>query len=214
MRVLDERHDSVMAARRLAAMAAAFAFVAFAAAPPAYAHETREAGGFRVTVGWVNEPAYRGFENAVEVTLATADGAPVTDLGGGALTVEASTADDAATFALQPDDRPGVFVAQLVPTRVGTYTFHVSGLVQGKVVDASSTCSAQTFDCVSDPVAVQFPEREPSGAEAMARIERGLPRAERAHDVASSARLFALAALGVAAAAVAVAVMALRRARS
>lgn len=188
-------------------------FVALATTP-AVAHETRDVGGFRVTVGWVDEPAYRGFENAIEATLATADGAAVTDLGGGALTVEVSTADDAATFALQPDGRPGVFVARLVPTRVGVYTFHVSGLVQGKVVDVSSTCSAQTFDCVSDPVAVQFPEREPSAAEAMERIERGLPRAERAHGVASDARSFALAALGVATAAVAVAVVALRRARS
>lgn len=214
MPVLYERHGGVTVARRLAAMATAFALLAFVAAQPAYAHETRDAGGFRVTIGWVDEPAYRGSSNAVEVTLTTADGAPVTDLDGGALTVEASTAGKTATFALQPDERPGVFVAHLVPTRVGTYTFHVSGLVQGKVVDATSTCSAQTFDCVSDPVAVHFPEREPSAAEAMERIERGLPRAERARGVATSARLFAVAALGVAAAAIAIAVMALRRARS
>lgn len=214
MPVLDERHGGVRVAGRLVATAAAFALLAFAAGPPAYAHETRDAGGFRVTIGWVDEPAYRGFDNAVEVTLTTADGAPVTDLGGGALTVEVSTAGNAATFALQPDGRPGVFVAPLVPTRVGTYTFHVSGLVQGKVVDARSTCSTDTFDCVSDPVAVQFPEREPSASEVMERIERGLPRAERARGVASDARSFALAALGVATVAVAFAVMALRRARS
>jgi hypothetical protein len=195
----------------LLGLLALLAALAALATTPASAHETREAGGFRLTIGWAEEPAYRGAENAVEVTLTTADGAPVTDLGGGALTVEASVGDDTATFALQPGDRPGVLVAPLVPTRVGTYTFHVSGLVQGNVVDATSTCSPQTFDCVVDPVAVQFPAREPSAAEAMERIERGLPRAEGARGIASDARLLAFVALGVAAGAVAVAVVALRR---
>lgn len=43
------------------------------------AHEHKEIGALRLTIGWGDEPSYSGFKNAVEVDIADAAGAPVID---------------------------------------------------------------------------------------------------------------------------------------
>ena len=36
----------------------------------AYAHDRKEVGGFRLTIGWGDEPAFSGLKNAIEVDVA------------------------------------------------------------------------------------------------------------------------------------------------
>jgi hypothetical protein len=173
---------------------------------PALAHETQSVKQYRLTLGWGDEPAYSGYKNSVDVDLADGAGAPVTDLGGGSLAVEVSFGDERIVLPLLPSgQRPGRFRAGLVPTRAGTYTFHVTGTVKGQTIDARSTCSEQTFHCVSDVSELQFPTKDPSAGQLALSIERALPRAERALDVASNARSTAIAAVVVAALALALA---------
>src|SRR5258705_161212 len=50
--------------------------------PAARTHERKAAGGFRLTIGWGDEPAFSGFKNSVVVDVADAAGAPVKDLDG------------------------------------------------------------------------------------------------------------------------------------
>jgi hypothetical protein len=171
------------------------------------AHDARVVGAYRLEIGWSEEPALAGMRNAVtvEITDATTH-KPVVDLGGGSLSVELTFGDEHVVLPLHanPEQR-NLFRASIVPTRAGTYAFHVTGKVKDQAIDVRSTCSPQTFDCVGSSADIQFPARDPSPGELAERIERSSPRAERALDVAGRAQMLAAAALGAAALAIVIA---------
>lgn len=140
----------------------------------AAAHESLEAGGLRVTIGWRDEPAYAGVANAVQVIVVDDQGAPANDPKASLLT-EVTFGDELRVLPLSPSGvRAGEYTAPLVPTRAGTYAFHVSGTVNGQTIDLSSTCSEQTFDCVTDAATLQFPVKDPSNGELAAQVEHAL----------------------------------------
>ena len=122
-------------------------------------------------------------------------GRPVVDPQG-ALSVDVTFGDEKVTLPLGPArGQPGRFRALLLPTRAGTYTFHITGTVKGHMIDATSTCSDQTFGCVLDVSEIQFPVKDPSAGQIADRISRELPRAEAALETAADARKWSLAAL-------------------
>lgn len=165
----------------------------------AAAHDTKKAGAVSLTIGWGDEPAFSGSRNSVDVDVADARGAAVVDPAA-SLAVEVVFGDERVALPLSPAfDRPGRFRAWLVPTRPGTYTFHVTGKIRGQAIDVTSTCSETTFECVADVSDVQFPARDPSAGQLADRISRAMPRADRAMEAAASARTIGLAALGIAA---------------
>jgi hypothetical protein len=185
----------------LIALGLAIVLMAAAAVSP---HERQVVGQYRLTIGWGDEPAFSGLKNAVEIDVSDAAGAPVTDPEG-SLAVEVSFGDERTSLALMPSGRqPGKFRAWLVPTRPGTYAFHITGKIKGQTIDASSTCSAKTFACVTDVSDVQFPARDPSTAQLADRLSRTLPRVEGATDAAATARNVAFGAIAVAVLALAV----------
>lgn len=166
---------------------------------PASAHETQKVDRLHLTIGWGDEPTFTGSRNSVEVDLSDAAGKPVTDPEA-SLSVEVSFGDQRFALPLLPaGERSGKYRAWLVPTRPGTYTFHITGNVKGQAIDATSTCSDRTFDCVRDASEIQFPAKDPSAGQLAERVSRALPRAERALDAAASARTIALVAIAVAA---------------
>ena len=184
------------AAQATARRFAVAAIILLAAWTPAVAHETKAVGGMRLTVGWGEEPAFSGFRNFVEVDVVDGAGHPVVDLGGGALSVEVSFGDERLPLSLLPArGQPGKFRAWLVPTRPGTYSFHITGMANGQSVDVTSTCSPETFACVADVSDIQFPVKDPSAGQLADRLSRELPRAEGAMAAASGARTLALAGL-------------------
>jgi len=185
---------------RLVLLALTGLLLAVPAAAPA--HVTKASGPLRVTLGWGEEPPLTGLRNFVEVAVSDASGAPVSDLGDSA-TVEVSFGEERITLPLLPAERPGEFRAVLVPTRPGTYAFHLTGTVKGRAIDATSTCSEETFECVAAASEVQFPVKDPSTGELAQRLDRELPRAEGAEDSADSAERIAIAALVLAALALA-----------
>jgi hypothetical protein len=165
----------------------------------AIAHETQSVKQYRLTIGWGEEPAYNGYKNSVDVDVADGAGAPVSDLGGGSLAVEVSFGDERMARPLLPYGlKPGRFRAALVPTRAGTYTFHVTGTIKGQTVDTRSTCSDATFHCVTEVSDLQFPAKDPTAGQLAESVGRAIPRAERALDTAASARRIAMGAAGVA----------------
>lgn len=193
------------ARRRIAAAAVAAAAAALAAAPAAGAHITLPSGPYRVELGWGSEPAISGSENFVDVGITGASGGPAAGARA-ALQVEVSFGAARTTLPLVPGEAPGRFRAVLVPTRPGGYAFHVTGTLDGRAIDVRAACSERTFDCVTPASEVQFPVKAPSSGELAQRVERELPRAERAADSAQSAKRVAVAALVVAALALAGAV--------
>jgi hypothetical protein len=177
-----------------------------AAPMAASAHETQRADRFRLTIGWGDEPAFSGVKNSVEFDVADGAGAPVTDPEG-SLSAEISFGSQRIVLPLQPaGDRPGKFRAWLVPTRAGSYTFHITGSLKGQAIDVTSTCSDRTFDCVTDASEFQFPAKDPSAGQLADRLTRELPRAQRALDAAGKARSLAMVGIAVAALALAGAV--------
>ena len=183
------------AAQATARRSAVAAIILLAAWTPAAAHETRGVGNLRLTVGWGEEPAFSGFRNFVEVDVVDSAGHPVADIGG-ALSAEVMFGDERISLSLLPArGQPGKFRAWLVPTRPGTYAFHITGMVKGQSIDMTSTCSPETFACVADVSDIQFPVKDPSAGQLADRISRELPRAEGAMATASGARTLAIAGL-------------------
>jgi hypothetical protein len=206
---------------------------------PARAHEERQVGGHTLVVGWLDEPAFAGFKNAVQLIASHGDGDPVT---GATLEVEvifgeAGADERTEAMLLEPAfGSPGEYHAFLIPTRPGTYTFHVSGaLEEGEELDETFTSGEQTFNDVREPTEAQFPAQDPSTgelAEAVTRLQTRLDSAqeqvtgstealgaarsdaEAASDAASLARLLAIVALAGAVAAVAVALAMRSRTRA
>lgn len=171
-----------------------------------WTHERQVVGPYRLTIGWGDEPAFAGSKNFVSLAVADAAGMPVADING-SLAVEIFFGDQRLTLPLRPAwQRPGEFRAWLLPTRSGTYTFHITGTVKGQPIDTRSTCSEKTFDCVRDVSEMQFPVQDPSAGQLADRVNRALPRAERAVDSADRAQKMATAAIAVAVLALAAAI--------
>jgi hypothetical protein len=128
--------------------------------------------------------------------------------------VEVSFGEQRISLPLEPvRPRPGEFRAWLLPTRPGTYAFRIVGTIVGQHVDVASTCSEKTFHCVADLTPIQFPAKDPSLGELADRMNRTIPRAERAGESATSARVFAILAALAAGGALFSSFVALRRSR-
>ncbi|HEX5712186.1 MAG TPA: hypothetical protein VFX85_02605 [Solirubrobacterales bacterium] len=177
-------------------------------AGPAAAHVTEGAGAFEVELGWGEEPPRLGAENFVEVNVADAAGRPVA-VPSEALSVEVVYGSAATTLPLVPTGEPGALEARVTPTRPGTYSFHVSGSIDGRPLDASASCSDSTFECVEAGGAVQFPVEDPSAGELAQRLSSEAARVEAAGDRADSAESLATAAIVVAAISLVLAAVAL-----
>lgn len=182
-----------------------------AIAGPAFGHERKAVGPVHLVIGWGTEPAVSGSRNSVEVEIQDTAGKPVVD-GTAQLSVQVTFGDQSVQLPLLPSgDRPGHYRAWLVPTRAGTYTFHLAGKVKGQSIATTSTCSEKTFDCVVDASDMQFPVKDPSNAELANRLSRSLPRADRATAAATRALWIAVAAIVLSACAVAVVFVKSRR---
>ena len=77
----------------------------------------------------------------------------------------------------------------------------------------TTTCSDKTFHCVTELASIQFPAKDPSLGDLAERVSRALPRAERAGESATSARVFAILAAVAAGAALVSSFVALNRSR-
>jgi len=154
----------------------------------AYAHERRTVGPVTMRVGWLNEPTYSGFMNAVQLFLSDKNKKPISGAAD-TLKVQVTFADQkTAMLPLdESDERPGEYLAPLIPNRPGNYTFHFVGTVAGTAIDQSFTSSETTFDPVGDSTQVQFPAKDPSISNLSGLVDRLSPRVDASAAAASSA---------------------------
>ncbi len=183
----------------------------------ASAHEQRRVGDHDVVVGWASEPAYAGFGNEVSVRIMHRED-PVEDAELDA--VVAFGGEDAETttqpMPLEPAfGDPGHYVAYIIPTRPGTYSFHVTGTVEGEQFDETFTSGPDTFNDVQNPTDAEFPEQDPTRGEIAEALDRLSGRVEElsaeepAEDEGSDVALWV--AIGAAALALIALVLAVRR---
>ncbi|HEX9268663.1 MAG TPA: hypothetical protein VF998_02355 [Candidatus Limnocylindria bacterium] len=134
----------------------------------ASAHERRNVGPYTFVVGWLTEPSYVGLINGLDLTVTeTATTKAVEGLektlqaelvaGGGASTRPLSLA---ARFGM-----PGHYQAQVLPTRTGDYTFHITGTVGTSKVDERFESGPGRFGAIEDIAPLQFPNSVPSTAD-------------------------------------------------
>ena len=101
------------------------------------AHESITVGDFEIEIGWVNEPAIAGQQNAIAISITNASSAePVEDVS--SLTVTVSYGGQSKELTLQPlgENARGQFVAPILPTVAGEYTLKLGGTLGETVVDA------------------------------------------------------------------------------
>jgi hypothetical protein len=181
----------------------------------ASAHERRGVAEHEIVVGWDVEPAFTGVANAVGVRVTQqGSGEPVEGLQ---LRVEILFGDKDSTRKTSPLDlapafnETGKYSAPIVPSRPGTYTFHMTGQLDGEPFDQYFTSGEGTFDSVKDPQ--EFPVEDPTRGELAERLSRVDARiqtsTQKAEEAAGTTRSLALGgiALGVIALSVALAAL-------
>jgi hypothetical protein len=146
----------------------------------ALAHETRRVGDHEVVVGWSNEPAYAGFGNEVQVVLSHGN-EPIEDAELEAVVVYGDPDSQTTTdpIPLEPAfDTPGEYLGYIIPTRPGTYSFLVTGTVEGEPFDETFTSGPDTFGDIENPTAVEFPQQDPTRGDIAEALERLTSRVE------------------------------------
>lgn len=196
-------HKGIIRLVSAAAAASALALVTFV---PASAHEVRPVGSYVFTVGWLHEPAYADEQNAVQFLLKDSKGNAVTDLTDSLKVEVIYQGQKMPALSLSPTfdpdtglGMPGEYLASLIPTRPGNYTFHFMGTIGSQSIDQSFTSSDSTFDAVKDPTAVEFPAQDPTRAQISQRLDRVDPRIAAAQTTATNAADLArnLAIIGI-----------------
>jgi len=120
------------------------------------AHESVTVGEYEIEVGWLNEPAIAGQQNAIVIGIVnTQSGEPVEDVA--QLTLALSYGGQTKTLDLQPlgEDTPGQFMAPVIPAIPGEYAVMFGGVLGETQVDAETH-----MDEVQPVDVLQFPHVE------------------------------------------------------
>jgi hypothetical protein len=177
---------------------AAIAGLALLQAAPALAHGEAGEGDLALTIGFVNEPAFAGMPNGVQVVVEHG-GQPVTDLRPGDVQVEVRFGDETSepmdlepAFAFEGGQlvfgEPGDYHAEFVPSQPGKYTFHITGTIEGEQVDEEMSSGPDTFSTVEDVAAASFPEvNAPTNEELATRVDAEAARAADGVEAAEAA---------------------------
>jgi hypothetical protein len=163
--------------RLLAAVAIAAVVVSSFAASTnvALGHERRTVGPYTFVVGWINEPAYVNLLNSLDLTVTeTSGGKAVEGLEktikadltfGGTSTAQPLTI--AARFGL-----PGKYSGYVMPTKVGDYTFHITGTVGTMNVDEKFESGPGRFGSIESTDSLQYPQKLVSNTDLAARLDQ------------------------------------------
>lgn len=138
------------------------------------AHESREvgdAGQFHFVVGFLNEPAFQGELNGISVRITMNPSADATPVAEGetvertpiegletALTFEIIYEDQTAELPVETVWRDaGHYVAYVIPTEPGVYSFRITGEIDGVAIDETFTGGPETFSEVAPRAEIEFP---------------------------------------------------------
>jgi len=217
--------------RRASAIAAGALLAMTASLVVASAHYVFTAGKYRVAIGWQFEPStgtdtYVGTQNAIQVfvDVASADnpkGSPVGTLNQDCthpdfqvtVTVGSTTSSPFCPAPVYDSDtgngRLDEYDYPLIPTVVGTYTFHIFGTINGTPIDQTVKSGPTTFDSIADDSTVEFPVAVPAAAAVSTKVDAVGQRAASALATAQSASTAASGAKSSATGATVLAVVAI-----
>ena len=123
------------------------------------AHEKRTiAGKYDVLVGWDKEPPLINQPNAAGIFI-TQNGQPVTGVEKTLKVDIAFGGNTPKEFDLEAsDERPGYYLANLIPTRAGDYIWTFVGTINGDQINEKFESGPDTFDTVGDGSDLDFPQ--------------------------------------------------------
>ncbi len=169
----------------------------------ALAHDTRNIGQYRLTVGFIVEPAFEGQKNGVDLRVLRVqkegDKEVTTPVEGLEKTLQVEithvSTGVSKTFALRTIFRdPGHYTNDIVFTAPGVYQMRFFGTIEGAAVNETfvSRGGGGNFNDMQSSADMQFPERFPEMREVSAAVRGVEDTADQAQDSASSARTMAL----------------------
>jgi len=129
----------------------------------AHAHERRTvAGQYELIVGFLQEPAFAGQMNGLDLQV-TVQGRKPKPVEGLERTLQASVlfGDDQQAMPLALRRRygkAGAYAGHFLPTRPGTYAFRLQGAINGVAIDEIFRSGPGTFHDVEDATALRFPD--------------------------------------------------------
>jgi len=164
----------------------------------AYAHERRTVGPYQFVVGWLNEPAYLGQLNSLDLRITdTRNTQPVAGLEK-TLTADVA-AGGLAPYTLTVSARfgaAGAYNGWLMPTAPGSYTFHIKGKIETLDVDEKFTSGPSTFGDIEDTSAVQYPAKVPVADQLSNKLDAIQSGVDQTRLIALAALVVALAGIG------------------
>ncbi len=133
----------------------------------AAAHERRTVGPYQFVVGFLNEPAFAGSPNGLDLRITdTRSNKPVEGLDK-TLTADVS-AGGLAPLPLTIAARfgqAGAYDAHFVPTAKGSYIFSIKGKIESQDVNEKFESGPGRFNDVESTSALQYPTKVPTGAD-------------------------------------------------
>jgi hypothetical protein len=133
----------------------------------ASAHESVDSGNYHYEIGWVNEPVIVGERNALDLFVAPKS-QPDQGLAGVEMSLQFTVEYGGVnqSYDLVPvENEPGHYTAVFIPTRLGQYTFHLTGQIKDEKVDVS----VQPEEVVAAGK-LDFPEAQPAVADLQAQL--------------------------------------------
>lgn len=152
--------------RALATLAVIVLTLTFSATV-ADAHERRTVGSYQLVVGFLTEPGYSGQPNGLD--LRVTDTRTTQPVEGLEKTLKAEvTFGGLAALPLTVSARfgqAGAYGGQFVPTKPGTYIFHISGKIGTQDIDERFESGPNRFNDIEGLGALQYPDKVPGGSD-------------------------------------------------
>jgi len=167
---------------RILAALAALAVLAssqLATSSVAEAHERRTVGPYQLVVGFLNEPAFAGSVNAVDLRVTDTRVTPPKNVEGleNTLTVDIFQGGLSTPLSLKLRARfgtPGAYAADFVPTRPGAYRFVLRGKIEQTDLsekDGTFESGPGRFGEAESTVPLQYPAKVPEGSDLTDRLD-------------------------------------------
>jgi len=129
---------------------------------PAMAHEAIVQGDIRIVAGWVTEPPLVGQLNGIELEITkNSTGAPISNAVA-QLDISVKKGAPAKPLEFLPQEEPGVYDAQILPTQTGQYALVIKGTVAGQAFNEEIE-----IEDVGDTAALAFPPSTTGGFESV-----------------------------------------------
>ena len=183
-----------------ATLVVATSFIAFGGT--AAAHERRTIGPYQFVVGWLNEPAYVGLMNSLDLRVTDTRVTPARAVEG----LEKTLTADLQTGGLAPlaltvtarFGTPGAYNGYAMPTMTSTYTFHIKGKVENLDIDEKFESGPGRFGDIEPTTAVQYPDKVPAADELTKRLGDLQGGIDQTRLLSAAAVVMGIVAIGVA----------------